>query len=74
MTGIRTVRPVPCGSLARVAQVLIVGVARSGTTWVGQTLGRTQGVHYVHEPDGDHDAFAFRAVARLCRESGVATG
>ncbi|MGZ4756213.1 MAG: sulfotransferase [Acidimicrobiia bacterium] len=43
------------------AQVLIVGVARSGTTWVGQTLGRTQGVHYVHEPDGDHDAFAFRA-------------
>ena len=28
---------------------------------MGQTLGRTQGARYVHEPDGDHDAFAFRA-------------
>ena len=47
----------------RVAQVLIVGVARSGTTWVGQTLGRTQRARDVHEPDGDHDAFAFRRAA-----------
>lgn len=40
---------------------LIAGVPRSGTTWIGQALGRTDGSVYVHEPDGDHDPFAFRA-------------
>ena len=35
--------------------VLIVGVPRSGTTWVGQALGHTDGAVYVNEPDGDHD-------------------
>jgi hypothetical protein len=41
--------------------VLIAGVPRSGTTWVGQALGHTDGAVYVNEPDGDHDPFAFRA-------------
>jgi hypothetical protein len=40
---------------------LIAGVPRSGTTWIGQALGRTDGSVYVHEPDGDHDPFAFHA-------------
>jgi Sulfotransferase family len=31
--------------------VLIAGVARSGTTWIGRVLGETTGVRYVHEPD-----------------------
>lgn len=42
-------------------RLLIAGVPRSGTTWIGQALGRTDGSIYVHEPDGDHDPFAFRA-------------
>lgn len=42
-------------------RLLIAGVPRSGTTWIGQALGRTDGSVYVHEPDGDHDPFAFRA-------------
>jgi hypothetical protein len=41
--------------------VLIAGVPRSGTTWVGEALGHTAGTVYVNEPDGDHDPFAFRA-------------
>ncbi|HEY1741203.1 MAG TPA: hypothetical protein VGI86_20985, partial [Acidimicrobiia bacterium] len=41
--------------------VLLVGVPRGGTTWVGQVLGHTQGAVYVHEPDGTHEPFAFRA-------------
>jgi hypothetical protein len=44
-----------------VHSVLLVGVPRGGTTWVGQVLGHTQGATYVHEPDGTHDPFAFRA-------------
>jgi hypothetical protein len=43
------------------ATLLIAGVPRSGTTWVGQALGHTPGTVYVNEPDGDHDPFAFRA-------------
>lgn len=46
------------------ARLLIVGVPRSGTTWIGQTLGRTDRSVYVHEPDGDHDPYAFRARLR----------
>jgi hypothetical protein len=41
--------------------VLIAGVPRSGTTWVGRALGHTDGAVYVNEPDGDHDPFAFTA-------------
>ncbi len=42
------------------AAVLILGVPRSGTTWIGRALGAAEGAVYVNEPDGDHDPFAFR--------------
>jgi hypothetical protein len=42
-------------------RVLVVGVPRGGTTWVGQALGHAEGAAYVHEPDGAHDPFAFRS-------------
>jgi len=32
-------------------QVLVAGLPRSGTTWVGEVLGRTAGARYFHEPD-----------------------
>src|SRR5919106_1377375 len=32
-------------------RVLVVGIPRSGTTWVGHVLGATQGATYVGEPD-----------------------
>jgi hypothetical protein len=31
--------------------ILIAGVARSGTTWIGRVLGETINARYVHEPD-----------------------
>ena len=43
------------------SKVLIVGLPRSGPSWVGNALGRAPRTVYVHEPDGDHDPFAFRA-------------
>jgi sulfotransferase family protein len=43
-----------------VVRVLVVGPPRSGTTWIGQALGRASDTCYVHEPDGDHDAFALK--------------
>jgi len=42
-------------------RVLLLGVPRSGTTWVGEALGRSRGAVYVHEPDGVTEPFAFRA-------------
>ncbi|HZJ26310.1 MAG TPA: hypothetical protein VFF40_04740 [Acidimicrobiia bacterium] len=48
-------------AMTRPAAVLVAGVPRSGTTWIGEALGRTEGASYVNEPDGDHDPFAFRA-------------
>jgi hypothetical protein len=41
--------------------VLVVGTPRSGTTWIGQALGRCHDTVYVHEPDGLNDAYALRA-------------
>ncbi len=41
--------------------VLLLGVPRGGTTWVGTVLGTTAGARYVHEPDGTHEPFAFAA-------------
>ncbi|HEY3240771.1 MAG TPA: sulfotransferase [Acidimicrobiia bacterium] len=32
-------------------RVLVVGIPRSGTTWVGKVLGQADGSCYVHEPD-----------------------
>jgi len=34
-------------------RVLVVGVPRSGTTWVGRALGSMPGVAYVNEPDDE---------------------
>jgi hypothetical protein len=45
-------------------RVLVVGLPRGGTTWVGRTLAATRGVAYVHEPDGAHEPFAYAARAR----------
>jgi hypothetical protein len=48
------------------SRLLVTGVARSGTTWVAEALGRTTGAVYVHEPDNvDTVPFAVRATARL---------
>lgn len=32
-------------------RVLVAGIPRSGTTWVGRVLGHADGACYVHEPD-----------------------
>jgi hypothetical protein len=32
-------------------RVLVAGIPRSGTTWVGRVLGQADGAGYVHEPD-----------------------
>ena len=32
-------------------RVLVAGLPRSGTTWVGEVLGRCTGARYLHEPD-----------------------
>jgi hypothetical protein len=40
-------------------RVLVAGLPRSGTTWVGEALARVPGTAYVHEPDNrDVDRFA----------------
>src|SRR5205823_1469687 len=31
--------------------ILVAGLPRSGTTWVGEVLGHTAGARYLHEPD-----------------------
>jgi hypothetical protein len=47
-------------------RVLVVGIPRGGTTWVGEILGQTAGTAFLNEPD-NHFAypFAFRAKRRL---------
>ncbi len=43
-------------------RVLVVGVPRSGTSWVGRVLGSTPGATYLGEPDNhEHAPFALRA-------------
>ena len=43
-------------------RVLVVGVPRSGTSWVGRVLGSTGGTTYLGEPDNhEHNPFALRA-------------
>ena len=46
---------------ASMHRVLVVGTPRGGTTWVARALTQEHDVHYVHEPDGTHEPFAFRA-------------
>lgn len=43
------------------SRILIAGPPRSGTTWIAQTLARSEGAVYVHEPDGAWEPFALRA-------------
>lgn len=38
-----------------------MGVPRGGTTWVARALSLCRSVRYVHEPDGVHEPYAFRA-------------
>jgi hypothetical protein len=48
------------------SRVLVVGVPRSGTTWVATLLGSTKGSAYLEEPDNHlMHPFAFRAKHRL---------
>jgi len=48
------------------APVLVVGVPRSGTTWVAQILARGGRASYLEEPDNHlRFAYAFRAKRRL---------
>ena len=48
------------------SRVLIVGLARSGTTWLGQALSGAEGTSYVDEPDNHYrHPSAFRAKATL---------
>lgn len=42
--------------------LLLAGVPRSGTTWIGRALGHTDGTAYVNEPDGFRDPLAFRVM------------
>lgn len=46
------------------ASFLLVGLPRSGTSWVGQALSRGPGVRYLDEPDGFREAFPFRVMMR----------
>lgn len=49
-------------------RVLVVGVPRSGTTWVANVLARAAGGEYLEEPDNHFRfAYAFRAKRRLGR-------
>jgi hypothetical protein len=48
------------------ARLLVTGVPRSGTTWLGTVLGHTTGAAYLNEPDNvDTAPFAMRAMAGL---------
>jgi hypothetical protein len=51
-------------SLDAVQRVLVVGVPRSGTTWVGNVLARSASATYLGEPD-NHLRFAFALRAKL---------
>ena len=51
-------------SLARMRSILVLGLPRGGTTWIGRALAATPDSVYVHEPDGVHEPFAFRARTR----------
>lgn len=48
--------------------VLVVGLPRSGTTWVGRCLGLAESAWYVNEPDNENvHPFAVRAKHQLGR-------
>jgi hypothetical protein len=39
------------GNVPRSDRLVLVGVARSGTSWLGHALGRARGVRFYYEPD-----------------------
>jgi hypothetical protein len=45
-------------------RLLVVGVERSGTTWVAETLSHAPGAVYVHEPDNPFGESALSALTR----------
>jgi hypothetical protein len=56
----------PTAGAKRHRPLLIVGVMRSGTSWVSEVLGRSAGVTLLHEPDNPWQVpFAARAVTGL---------
>ncbi len=55
-------------------RILLVGVARGGTTWIGKALGSTDSAVYVNEPDGLTDPYAFRAKLHLHHHPMLAVG
>jgi len=38
--------------------ILVCGIPRSGTTWLGQILSQSSKVNYVHEPDDEKKYFS----------------
>jgi len=49
-------------------QVLLVGLPRSATTWVGRCIGHAAGARYIDEPDNENiHPYAVRAKRRLGR-------
>jgi hypothetical protein len=53
---------------------LLVGVPRSGTSWVGEALSLGHGAKYLDEPDGFRDAFPFRVMMRYGESPILAPG
>jgi hypothetical protein len=50
---------------SRSDRVVLVGVARSGTSWLGHALGRARGVRFYYEPDNvDADPSNYIAAGR----------
>jgi hypothetical protein len=45
-------------------RLLVAGVERSGTTWVGETLGHAPGAVYVHEPDNPFGTSEYSTLTR----------
>ncbi|MFV9644341.1 MAG: sulfotransferase [Desulfobacterales bacterium] len=55
--------------------VLIVGIPRSGTTWVAKVLSSSPGCHYIHEPDNEKSyALAYSMKSTLHRYPYVCEG
>lgn len=54
-------------------RVLIAGIPRSGTSWIGRTLGKAEDTLYLHEPDSESvHPFAVRAKQELGRYPALA--
>lgn len=56
------------------SRVLLLGVPRSGTTWVGRALGATDGAAYVNEPDGFGEPLALGIMLKYGEHPYIAPG